>query len=496
MNFEYSKTREQKKEIIKKNIEKQHNFIKDQNLNQFIVNSNLGMNNLYLNKNLKSINEDNNLHQQNIPNEVKVEQGNFNVMTKLTALDNQNFNLIKNSNVIKPQNNNLIKDLMKNKSNIESKRKTSREIIRESNRESNRAPIHETDRVQIRKSNRKSNREPIRESHEEPNRNNIRKSSRESFRETIIEPIPESKRISRRETKIESKIESKINIINIYQNNYINGKVTGFGDFLRGCYYLMQFCDENNYNYKIDLSKHILSNFLKNKINFERENKYINKFEDINAQFIIQNNNNIETKIKNNFKLFKDYIEKQEIYNNKIYVYTISYPIFYPSPEHKKYIKFILEPTNEILQFSNKILEKINLLNKKYIVVHIRFGDEYLIDKEKNFNVLILNKLKNEIDQLTKGLKESNNYLLLADNNSIKKYIVDIFPFFKTFFKEITHIGEGSKDLDKIKNTMVEFHLMSYAKSIHSYSCYLHGSGFSKWCARTYDIPYTNKFIG
>ena len=60
MNFEYSKTREQKKEMIKKEIEKKHKFTKEQKTNQFIIDkknnmvvSNLGMNQLHVNKNIE-----------------------------------------------------------------------------------------------------------------------------------------------------------------------------------------------------------------------------------------------------------------------------------------------------------------------------------------------------------------------------------------------------------------------------------------------------------
>jgi hypothetical protein len=31
---------------------------------------------------------------------------------------------------------------------------------------------------------------------------------------------------------------------------------------------------------------------------------------------------------------------------------------------------------------------------------------------------------------------------------------------------------------------------MTYSKYIYSFSVYDHGSGFSKWCATTYNIPY------
>ena len=167
-----------------------------------------------------------------------------------------------------------------------------------------------------------------------------------------------------------------------------------------------------------------------------------------------------------------------------------------PSSKEKERMKLILEPTEEILDSVHRILEKVDLFNQSFTMIHIRFGDKHLIENEKNFNVKMLETLKREIRKFTRN-KDTEKYLLLADNNSIKQYLVETFPFLKTHFKEITHFGEGiSLDREKTKNTMVDFHLMSYAKEIVNYSTYMHGSGFSKWCARTYNIPYMNKFIG
>ena len=48
---------------------------------------------------------------------------------------------------------------------------------------------------------------------------------------------------------------------------------------------------------------------------------------------------------------------------------------------------------------------------------------------------------------------------------------------------------------EKVKNTIIDFYLLSLSNSINSYSSYEHGSGFSYWCAKTYDIPYSCKYI-
>lgn len=290
-------------------------------------------------------------------------------------------------------------------------------------------------------------------------------------------------------------IKHNIKIINIYQTNYINGNAQGLGDFLRGSYYLMQFCEKYNYIYEVDLSRHILCNFIKkfNKYeNKQRENlNNIYKFDNINSEFLIGEKSEIQFKISNNYKLFEKFLKKQKIVNDTISLYTNSFPILPIKNEDKKYMRSILEPTDEIIETSKKVLERIDLMNKPFTIIHIRYGDDYLVHNEKKFNLENLEKLKSEINDLPK----SENYLLLADNNPVKRYIIKQFPFIKTFFKEISHSGEKVNEINKIKNTMVEFYLMSYSKKILNYSSYLHGSGFSKWCAVTYDVPYKSKYI-
>ena len=56
---------------------------------------------------------------------------------------------------------------------------------------------------------------------------------------------------------------------------------------------------------------------------------------------------------------------------------------------------------------------------------------------------------------------------------------------------EITHFGEGVElQENSVKNTLIDFYLMSFSKKFISFSTYPHGSGFSKWCSITYEIPY------
>ena len=40
-----------------------------------------------------------------------------------------------------------------------------------------------------------------------------------------------------------------------------------------------------------------------------------------------------------------------------------------------------------------------------------------------------------------------------------------------------------------------DFYLLANSNTIHSLTSYPHGSGFSYWCAKTFNIPYVCKYI-
>ena len=189
---------------------------------------------------------------------------------------------------------------------------------------------------------------------------------------------------------------------------------------------------------------------------------------------------------------FLKYLKESTIIDGAINIYTIAYPNYNILESHKLYMRTLLEPSDELNIYINNTLKSIELKKQKYSVIHIRCGDDYLIKKysiENKFLNIIINTL-------LKIIKFDENYLLISDSIQIKQLLVKQFPFLKTIYNPIAHFGEGvNQQNENIKNTLLDFYLMSYSKNINSYSVYQHGSGFSKWCAETYNIPYICKFI-
>lgn len=288
---------------------------------------------------------------------------------------------------------------------------------------------------------------------------------------------------------------TNVTIENVYQETYgSNINATGIGDFIRGSYFLMQFCEENQLLYRINMLNHPISQFLEIYQNKQPLNyKNINKFDFINFNPSILDDNiltNIyDYTINNDFTYF---LKDQTVYNKHIYTYIISYPTIIIDEKHKKYMQNLLKPTKYLSFLIDEQLTKLKLIEKEFIVIHIRYGDDYLIKNDAEIKINHLTVIQQIIDYLDPDQK----ILLVSDNMIIKNILIKKYPHIKTHFNEITHTGEGFKiDTNKLKNTMIDFYLLSRAKNIFAFSVYKHGTGFSKWAAETYSVPYICRFL-
>lgn len=302
-------------------------------------------------------------------------------------------------------------------------------------------------------------------------------------------------------------------IVNVYQEEYFeNKKASGFGDFIRGSYYLIQFCGKYKIKYNIDISNHPLSNCLKYKlIQTNNKNKNIVPFSKNNFIPEILDDNTLSSKRDDETEAyFIDYLYKQYAGNSKsnsntLLVYVIAFPDQIVNNNDKQIMRYILEPSDIIKQKVLVIVNNLSFKYKQYDIIHIRCGDNLLVNKESRFDLECINNIFDELDDLFHS-DSNNNYLLLADNNYIKQIILNKYTNstnninninIKTLFNKITHLGEGAiLTINAIENTMLEFYLISLANKVLSLSVYKHGSGFSKWCAETYNIPYISKYIG
>lgn len=274
-------------------------------------------------------------------------------------------------------------------------------------------------------------------------------------------------------------------IVAVYQLKYTNATVYGFGDFLRGCFCLIRHCKHINLEFDIDLSNHPLSKYVEGHI----KNPFIN-YNNISILEFSYDELKYESR-KLFYTKFKDLIQnvKSEVY----YTSSNSYPMFEINKEDIDFIKIKLTPTVETQKYIEQEITNLNLINCDFSVIHIRVGDKFLLTDNNVLNQELIDVIFNKLNSLLND--KSKKYLILSDSTELKMLFK---PYENCIFqvKPITHLGEQLVLKDElVRNTMIDFYLMSHATYIYSYSVLSHGSGFSKWCAIVYNIPYESYII-
>lgn len=285
-------------------------------------------------------------------------------------------------------------------------------------------------------------------------------------------------------------------IVNVYMPFYKNNvPAAGLGDFIRGCYFLYQYCKIANIDCDVNYNYHIINTILDNNYN-EINPFYLNNIEhsdilNYHPNIGIKDDINLYVNIINNFNKYLARCHTDE--NGIMYVCIKPFPIFIISDDDRLFIKNSLKYNDTFKAELINVLESHKINEISYDCIHIRNGDKYLIKNSFDIPTNYVHKIESII---IKHITNYNKkYVLLGDNKIILNLINDrIKDKINTiiFDGNISHMGEGvNVSTDNIKNNMIEFYIMSQSSSILSISSYEHGSGFSKWCAETWNIPYT-----
>jgi hypothetical protein len=292
------------------------------------------------------------------------------------------------------------------------------------------------------------------------------------------------------------KLSNVKKIVNVYQPYYKNNiPAAGLGDYIRGSIFLYQYCKIANIDFDMNMNYHIIDNILDN-VHHSIKKYYLDSIEHSSIL-----NYHPEITIKNNTNIYADVINSVNVYlsncmideNGILYVCMKPYPIFKITSDDRLFIKKCLK-YNKILESElNNKKELYNLITNNYNVIHIRSGDKYLIENN-TISTDLIDKLSNIINDYISN-NTNKQIVIIGDSNNILNILVEKFPQLINFNNDISHMGEGVNcTYDNIKNNMIEFYIISESSSIYSISSYHHGSGFSKWCAEIYNIPYTDVY--
>jgi hypothetical protein len=279
-------------------------------------------------------------------------------------------------------------------------------------------------------------------------------------------------------------------IVNVYVLKCEGGeKTSGLGDYLRGSFSLLQLCKLLNLEFAMDLSAHPLSKYLKNASPVDGvDHSRIHYYKEFNLEtsWIKMYNSKHNVNI-NYINGIISWLNNQQ--GPVVSIFSNSVPFFFKFlPEGTRIIREYIEPNEEMKENIDRALTNLNLQPKQFGVIHIRSGDYYLKGERRLNNSLVL-KIKEILINMT---NPKYTYFIISDSNELKRFLTR-FTNFRMMFKDIEHLGGDNLNKDNtngIRNTLLDFYLMSKSNSILSISVYDHISGFSQYCGAAYNIPF------
>ena len=289
------------------------------------------------------------------------------------------------------------------------------------------------------------------------------------------------------------KLQNVKKIVNVFQSFYKHKKGCGLGDFIKGSYFLYQYCKIANKECEINMRYHLISDMVdieypeipstdQQAIEIcDHKNYHPNVFDKHNIIHYISTIDSIHS-----------YLSRCTIAHQTMYVYITCYPLFTIEDDARTFIKYSFTPSYLIDHMVSSMLEPHQLETRTYHLIQIRCGDSCLI----RHDTLHMNSILQLVSAIKNHMESRKTYILIADSDALKKTMVSYLPELIIHDYAVAHTGEGvDQQSEGVVGTTIDYILLSGALSIYSISTYEHGSSFSKWCAETYRIPYTCSFL-
>jgi hypothetical protein len=247
-------------------------------------------------------------------------------------------------------------------------------------------------------------------------------------------------------------------------NNYpktLNDAFWGIGDLIRGAIGLYKLSKKYNFDLIVDKSLHPISHILKND-----KHIYSNYIQENNIPLVLPED-------------VDHYIYTNLRYNNIIYMYSNMPLNSYDgeiSDELRHFINYILRPREEFKCIVDELLSKLNT----YSIIHYRLGDDELVRSLNGINY------ENVYSHLLNNYKPDS--ILITDSTQFKNLVKTRNANIKILDTKICHIGH-EQSYDALRDTLLEYFILTKATNIKSFTCYGWISGFVYSVHKIFEIP-------
>ena len=250
-------------------------------------------------------------------------------------------------------------------------------------------------------------------------------------------------------------------VSNLDQSNSSN--IWGIGDLIRGTFQLYQICRKHNLSFELDFRNHPISQIMLQKSEFKYD-----KTSKINFHIFL-----------NTLDMEKFILRAAQNEDSDLFIMTNGcLPL---SDNYANHFKKFIDKYFQLKSEYRSLLDNYLPPPKSYEVLHIRLGDDYLIENKNKISKYISIILRSNLNKDT---------ILLSDSNYLKDYAKRKF-YARILPAQPTHFGLKINAKETFDNYL-EFNILKGAKNIKTFSNYSWISGFVYIPSIIYGIPLTN----
>lgn len=283
-------------------------------------------------------------------------------------------------------------------------------------------------------------------------------------------------------------------VVNVYQTQFVDFKASGFGDYLRGSFMMLQLLRTLekytgvHVDFDMDLRNHPMSKFLICDPELERPVDYtkLGNFH-IDSLLVNQDENDIA---------YQHIVREVVRYFNKIqqptfFAYCCKDIVYTEMLDSEKaFIRSRIQPTSEMETYITDSLTRLGVTGA-YTTLHVRLNDAVCFPHAVGSSQSTLNTtlMEDLVASVRSKVQEGKTYVLVSSSTAVKDALTG--GNILSLPTAICHIGQNQEPTDEqLKDTLLDFYLMSRSQEILAFSTY-ERTGFSLECANIYGIPYT-----
>lgn len=263
----------------------------------------------------------------------------------------------------------------------------------------------------------------------------------------------------------------------------INTNPPGFADCVRGMIAVYHYSKKYNYDFYISKNIHPIFQFFKSAPYFIEDD-----FDDAMELIAPLSYDQIDMLLENLFQEGEDFA----LLTNSMYKNDKGELEWFAklNKETQMFFRYLFIPNDEI----NSKIKEIILTSyyftsdTKYNVIHLRTME--LEDNKVKDNLYeMVNFFFKKIEPLIKN--SNDKFVLMTDSNNVGNMLCGLIPELCYWNNKKGHTGVFTEDIDSIRDTVIDFFIMSRAKKIFTVTDgYGHRSGFCKAVSVIYDIEY------